>query len=95
MDLPKIEVPDLKQTLERYLASLQPVIPCAQYEQTKKTVEEFLKPDKEGEKLQKLLKQFAETSENWVSFVSPLSPQTFERQIRVLIAKCDRSQCVY
>lgn len=66
-DLPKVPVPDLHSTLERYLAGLKAVIPVAQYEQTKLTVDEFLKPNGEGEKLQKLLTEYANEKENWVS----------------------------
>ncbi len=66
-DLPKVPVPDLHKTAEYYLAGLKPVIPVAQFEQTKRTVEEFLKPDGEGEKLDLLLRKYAEEKENWVS----------------------------
>lgn len=66
-DLPKAPLPDLEKTLERYLACLKPVIPVAQYEQTRKTVSEFLESGGEGETLQEALRQFAEERENWVS----------------------------
>jgi len=60
-------VPDLEKTLERYLASLKPVVPVAQYEQTVRTVQEFLADGGEGHVLQEKLRQFAEQRENWVS----------------------------
>ena len=59
-------VPDLHKTLERYLSGLKPVIPVAQFEQTKRTVEHFLQPNGEGERLQALLQQYAEQTDNWV-----------------------------
>lgn len=62
-------VPDLHKTLERYLAGLKAVIPVAQYEQTKRTVEEFLRANGEGEKLHALLQQYAKEKENWVSLI--------------------------
>jgi hypothetical protein len=65
-DLPKVPVPDLHKTLERYLSGLKPVIPVAQFEQTKRTVEEFLEPNGEGEKLHALLQEYANDTQNWV-----------------------------
>ena len=47
---------------------LKPVIPLVQFEQTKRTVEEFLKANGEGEKLQALLQEYANEKENWVSW---------------------------
>ncbi|CAG2111884.1 unnamed protein product [Medioppia subpectinata] len=59
-------VPDLHQTLERYLCALKPVIPVAQFEQTKRTVDQFLEPNGEGERLQALLQQYAQQTDNWI-----------------------------
>ena len=58
-------IPDLGKTLQRYLDGLKAVIPSAQYEQTKKTVEEFAIRD--GPVLQQELIAFAAERENWVS----------------------------
>lgn len=66
-DLPKVPIPDLHKTFQHYLDGLKPVIPQARFEQTKRTVEEFLKANGEGEKLQALLQEYANEKENWVS----------------------------
>ncbi|XP_054156142.1 choline O-acetyltransferase-like [Oppia nitens] len=66
-DLPKVPVPDLHKTLERYLSALKPVIPVAQYEQTRRTVDQFLEADGEGDRLQALLKQWADQTDNWIT----------------------------
>ena len=65
-NLPKPPVPSLEDTIARYLAGLEPVIPSQQFEQTKQTAEGFLYGG-EGERLQKLLTEYAEQSDNWVS----------------------------
>ncbi|XP_074599176.1 choline O-acetyltransferase-like [Brevipalpus obovatus] len=66
-DLPKPPVPELKDTLERYLSSLRVVLPSSQYEITKNTVENFEKDSKQGPFLQKLLQEYAKNTENWVT----------------------------
>lgn len=53
--------------MERYLVALKPIIPEGQYEQTKRTIEEFLSENGEGRKLHSLLHEFAQESDNWVS----------------------------
>lgn len=65
-DLPSLPVPDLHKTLDRYLSALKPVIPVAQFEQTKRTVEHFVEPNGEGERLQAILQQYAHQTDNWV-----------------------------
>ncbi|XP_015789561.1 choline O-acetyltransferase-like [Tetranychus urticae] len=65
-NLPKIPVPNLKDTLDRYLAHLKVVIPSSQYEQTRKTVDNF-ESTGIADKLQKLLTELAEKSENWAN----------------------------
>lgn len=56
----------VEETIARYLAGLEPVIPWQQFEQTKQTADGFLRSG-EGERLQKLLTEYAERSDNWVS----------------------------
>ncbi|XP_071040979.1 choline O-acetyltransferase isoform X2 [Parasteatoda tepidariorum] len=64
-ELPPPPVPDLAQTLERYLAGLRAVIPAAQYERTRQLVEQFCNDP--GSKLQAELIKFAENVDNWVT----------------------------
>lgn len=65
-NLPKPPVPSLEDTIVRYLAGLEPVIPSQQFEQTRQTAQIFLH-NGEGKGLQKLLTEYAEESDNWVS----------------------------
>ncbi|TNN13752.1 Choline O-acetyltransferase [Schistosoma japonicum] len=65
--LPRLPVPDLHNTLDRYLRLIAPVVSKEDFERTKQLVEEFGKPDGEGEKLQNLLKEYAKTKVNWVT----------------------------
>lgn len=65
-NLPKPPVPSLEQTIGRYLSGLEPVIPAPQFEQTKRTAENFLN-EGEGERLQKLLTEYAAHSDNWIT----------------------------
>ena len=52
--LKKLPIPDLKQTLDKYLKSIQPFVSQYEYENTYKTCNEFLNSG-EGTNLQKLL----------------------------------------
>ena len=40
-DLPRLPVPQLNETLERYLRSVQPLVSAAEYKEHKKLVEDF------------------------------------------------------
>ncbi|KAI9831157.1 MAG: hypothetical protein M1819_005245 [Sarea resinae] len=53
--LPKLPVPDLQETADRYLKSVHPLLSPSEYENTKKAVEDFVKPGGLGQTLQKRL----------------------------------------
>ena len=61
----KLPVPDLKQTLEKYLKSVRPFLTPKEFSVTLHGVEEFI--NGEGPYLQKLLQQRAERLDNWLS----------------------------
>ena len=65
--LPKVPVPELKETLNKYLQCIKPIVSDEQYACTQKCVDEFGKTGGLGEYLQRKLIEYAETRENWVS----------------------------
>ena len=60
-------MPDLKSTLEKYLLTIKATMPIEQYERTAEIVKNFGKDDGEGPSLQQALKDFADSTDNWVS----------------------------
>ena len=64
--MPKLPVPDLKQTLIRYLDLVHPVVSSEDYEKTKSLAKEFGEPGGIGEVLQVKLIENAKIKENWV-----------------------------
>ncbi|GAB6021932.1 hypothetical protein CHUAL_006094 [Chamberlinius hualienensis] len=66
-ELPRLPVPTLKQTLEKYLQTVEPHLTNQQFENTKRLVNEFGKTGGIGEKLQdQLVKRYNE-SDNWLA----------------------------
>ena len=65
--LPRLPVPDLSQSLQRYVEAMTPIVGTDQLERTKRIVKEFGRAGGQGEQLQSRLKERAKTQENWVS----------------------------
>ncbi|XP_026473876.1 choline O-acetyltransferase isoform X2 [Ctenocephalides felis] len=63
--LPKLPVPPLAQTLERYVAFLEPIVSGAQYERSSALARTFGLPGGLGQSLQKELEQKREIEKNW------------------------------
>ena len=55
--LPKLPIPDLEHSMEKYLAALKPLQTGREYAETQVAVDEFLKA--EGPELQERLKKYA------------------------------------
>ena len=64
--LPKLPVPDLRQTMDKYIASVTPHLTADQLVTTKEAVRTFLEENGDGERLQKKLKERADKLDNWV-----------------------------
>lgn len=62
-------MPELAETLSKYLLCIQPIVSTDQYQRTRQLVDEFQKPGATGEMLQKRLLEYAETMDNWVSYI--------------------------
>ncbi|KAK3601826.1 hypothetical protein CHS0354_041743 [Potamilus streckersoni] len=63
--LPKLPVPDIHMTLQKYLDIMTPILTPEQLQRTKLIVKDFGKPGGLGEFLQQKLKNVAETKDNW------------------------------
>ncbi|EEB19368.1 Choline O-acetyltransferase, putative [Pediculus humanus corporis] len=67
LTLPKLPVPDLESTLEKYLLAVKPIINESQYDQTKSLVYALTGPHQNGvgPKIQKCLLERREEKDNW------------------------------
>ncbi|TYZ58890.1 hypothetical protein PybrP1_008179 [[Pythium] brassicae (nom. inval.)] len=64
--LPRLPVPALRDTLERYVASLAPFLSESELAASRALAEDFAKPGGEGEALQRVLLQRAKELPNWL-----------------------------
>ena len=64
--LPKLPVPTLEQTLDKYLTSVRPFVSDAEFQRTKEFCEK-LKEDPEVQKLQDNLIKRSQDKESWLA----------------------------
>jgi carnitine O-acetyltransferase len=72
--LPKLPIPELDGTLQRYLASLRPLQTAREHGETKHAVNEFLKQD--GPDLNERLKKYAAGKTSYIEQFCKLLPGT-------------------
>ena len=65
--LPRLPVPPLSQTLDKYLKTVRPLVNDDEYENTKSLVESFAAKSGYGVHLHEKLLEHAKTKENWLS----------------------------
>ena len=62
--LPKLPIPELEQTCQKYLTALKPLQTHREHSETKRAVEEFLQTD--GPELHEKLKRYAEGQTSYI-----------------------------
>jgi len=65
-DLPPLPLPELSDTLQRYLRSVEPLLTADEYAHTSAVVTEFGREGGEGEALQAFLEEKASNERNWM-----------------------------
>ncbi|CAI5759655.1 unnamed protein product [Candida verbasci] len=65
--LPKLPVPELQETAEKYIKSIEPYLNKEQLKDSTSKILEFIKPGGQGEILQKRLNEFKEGKDNWLA----------------------------
>ncbi|OQR74564.1 carnitine O-acetyltransferase-like [Tropilaelaps mercedesae] len=66
-ELPQLPVPPLKESVDKYLSSVQPFLTVEELDVTKKLAMELLAPGGVGETLHQLLIERAKKRDNWLS----------------------------
>uniref|UniRef100_A0A1B0DQY5 Choline/carnitine acyltransferase domain-containing protein n=1 Tax=Phlebotomus papatasi TaxID=29031 RepID=A0A1B0DQY5_PHLPP len=66
-NLPPLPVPSLKETLTRFLTTVQPHLNEEEFRRTRSIVDKFSQPGNDGETLQKLLEARAGLKSNWLA----------------------------
>lgn len=67
LNLPRLPVPQLSQTIDKYIKTVTPFLSEDELKNTKNLLNEFKSENGIGEKLQKLLLQKANNEENWLA----------------------------
>ncbi|CAL4074526.1 unnamed protein product, partial [Meganyctiphanes norvegica] len=65
--LPRLPVPPLEDTLNKYLKSIKPVVTEEEFMMTEEIVTKFAAPGGVGKKLQSILEKRAANTDNWLS----------------------------
>ncbi|KAK3925823.1 Choline O-acetyltransferase [Frankliniella fusca] len=63
--LPKLPLPPLQQTVDRYLDAVRPLVPPAAFERTRNIAKAFAAPAGPGPRLQRALEKRRECTANW------------------------------
>ena len=64
--LPHLPVPNLAQSLEKYVSAVTPIVSAEELARTRKLAAEFSRPGGVGETLQEKLLSRAKVTDNWV-----------------------------
>lgn len=64
--LPRLPVPPLQQSLQKYLRAVKPIVSDAEYQKTVEIVKKFGRRNEDGERLQKALEDRAKARDSWV-----------------------------
>ena len=73
--LPRLPVPALDASIQRYLNAVKPLVDDDEFESTRKIATDFVKTNGIGERLQKLLVEKSKTTDNWVQILNERATQ--------------------